>query len=252
MTITAPVRTDRPDQLGWAGATKKRPKTVRDSVPPLERGDHLSRVEFERRYAAMPHVKKAELIEGVVHMPSPVHYELHGRPHGTVMVWLLNYAAATPGIAWADNASLRIDYDNELQPDAVLFLEEGRGGSCRISPDDFLEGPPELVVEVSGSSASFDLHTKLRVYRRNGVTEYLVLLAQEERAVWHVLVEGEYRVLEADDQGILRSQVFPGLWLHPEHFWAGDLARLMAALNQGLASQEHADFVAALAAGGQS
>ena len=122
MTSTAPVRTDRPDQLGGAGATKKRPKAVRDNVPPLERGDHLSRVEFERRYAAMPHVKKAELIEGVVHMPSPVHYELHGRPHGTVMVWLLNYAAATPGIAWADNASLRIDYDNELQPDAVLFL----------------------------------------------------------------------------------------------------------------------------------
>ena len=248
MTISAPLRTERPDQIARVGATKKRPAAATDGIPPLERGDHLSRVEFERRYAAMPYVKKAELIEGVVYMPSPVHFIQHGRPHGTVMAWLLNYALATPGLAWADNTSLRLDYDNEFQPDAMLFIEEAHGGTCRISSDDFLEGPPELVVEVSGSSVSFDMNTKLRVYRRNGVQEYLVLLAQEERAVWHVLVEGEYQALEADEQGILRSQVFPGLWLHSEYFWTGDLAGLMAVLNQVLASQEHVDFVATLGA----
>ncbi len=164
------------------------------------------------------------------------------------MAWLVNYSLATPGVAWADNASLRLDYDNELQPDALLFIEEAYGGACRISSDDYLEGSPELVIEVSGSTVSFDMNTKLRVYRRNGVQEYLVLLAQEERAVWHVLVEGEYQALTPDEQGILRSQVFPGLWLHPERFWAGDLGGLMAVLDQGLASQEHAEFVARMTA----
>ena len=51
-------------------------KTTTGSKPPrilpLEHGDHLTREEFERRYEAMPHVRKAELIEGVVYMPSPV------------------------------------------------------------------------------------------------------------------------------------------------------------------------------------
>lgn len=250
MTITAPERTDeRPAAMGW---TKTRAEETRSAVPSLQAGDHLSRAEFERRYRAMPYVKRAELIEGVVYMPSPVHYLQHSRPHGTVMAWLVNYSMATPGVAWADNASLRLDYDNELQPDAMLFIEEAYGGACRISPDDYLEGPAELVVEVSGSTVSFDMNTKLRVYRRNGVQEYLVLLAQEERAVWHVLVEGEYQVMIPDEHGVLRSQFFPGLWLHPERFWTGDLSGLMAVLNQGLASPEHASFVAQLTQSGEA
>jgi Uma2 family endonuclease len=249
MAVTTPERTDR---LGKAAWPPTRADKTRPAIPLLQAGDHLSRAEFEHRYASMPTIKKAELIEGVVCMPSPVHYLQHSRPHGTAMAWLVNYALATPGTAWADNASLRLDYENEVQPDAILFIDADHGGTCRVSADDFLQGPPELVVEVSGSTVSFDMNTKLRVYRRNGVPEYLVLLAQEERAVWHVLTEGEYRVMEPDEQGILRSQVFPGLRLHPEYFWASDLAGLMMVLNQGLASQEHDVFVAALAAGGQS
>ena len=246
MTITAPVRTDRPGQLGWAGAAKKRAELARDSVPPLEGGDHLSRAEFERRYAAMPYVKRAELIEGVVYMPSPVHIR-HGETHANVMGWLFMYRMGTPGVRAADNVSILLDLDNEIQPDAILFRDLEHGGQCGITAKGFVVGSPELAVEVASSSASFDLHTKLRVYRRNGVQEYLVLLAQEERAVWHVLVEGEYHVMEPDEQGILRSHVFPGLWLHHEHFWTGDLPKLMAVLDQGLASQEHADFAAELA-----
>ena len=249
MTITAPERTDeRPAATGW---TKTRAEGARLTVPPLQGGDHLSRAEFERRYRAMPHIKRAELIEGVVYMPSPV-YVQHGEPHAHVMGWLFGYKLATPGLRLADNTSVRLDFDNEVQPDAVLFRASGYGGRCQISPEGFIEGSPDLVVEVSSSTVSFDMNTKLRVYRRNGVQEYLVLLAQEERAVWHVLVEGEYQVLAPDDHGILRSQVFPGLWLHPERFWAGDLGGLMAVLGEGLASPDHAGFVASMAASGQA
>lgn len=245
MAVTTPERTDR---LGKAAWTPTRADKTRPAIPLLQAGDHLSRAEFERRYAAMPGVKKAELIEGIVYMPSPV-YVQHGEPHANVMGWLFSYKLATPGVRLADNTSVRLDFDNEVQPDAILFRDAEHGGQCRVSVEGFVAGSPELVIEVASSTVSFDMNTKLRVYRRNGVPEYLVLLAQEERAVWHVLVEGEYRVLEADKQGILRSQVFPGLWLHPEHFWAGDLAGLMAVLAQGLASPEHAAFAAEQATG---
>ena len=56
--------------------------------PPLFNGDHLTRSEFERRYAAQPHIKKAELIEGVVHMPLPVHLDQHSKPHSRIVFFL--------------------------------------------------------------------------------------------------------------------------------------------------------------------
>ena len=137
-------------------------------VPPLESGDRLSRAEFERRYEAMPHIKKAELIEGVVFMPSPVHFATHGQPHAHVITWLGIYCAATPGVKLGDNATVLLDADNEVQPDALLRLEEGKGGQSGINHKDYVAGAPELVVEIAASSASIDLHEKKHVYRRNG------------------------------------------------------------------------------------
>jgi Uma2 family endonuclease len=214
------------------------------NIPPLVAGDHLSRAEFERRYHVMPHVKKAELVEGIVYMPSPTYHTPHGKPHSRIVGWLLHYVAATPGVDMSDNASLRLDSRNEVQPDALLFLEPRLGGGCRIGKDNFLEGSPELVVEVAASSAAYDLHSKLRAYQRNRVQEYLALLTFEPRIVWHVLTAGKYVPMMPDDDGILRSRVFPGLWLHPGHFWADDINALLAVLREGLASPDHAEFVA--------
>src|SRR5262250_2667499 len=91
-------------------------------IPPLENGDRLTRPEFERRYEAMPHLKKAELIEGVVYVPSPVRYEGHGRQHSAILTWLGVYMASTPGVGAGDNTTVRLDLDNEPQPDALLRL----------------------------------------------------------------------------------------------------------------------------------
>ncbi|MDR5639075.1 Uma2 family endonuclease, partial [Thermosynechococcus sp. PP42] len=141
-------------------------------LPPLESGDRLTRDEFERRYAAMPQLKKAELIEGIVYVASPLRYRSHGQPHLFLITWLGTYCAATPGVEAADAPTIRLDADNEPQPDAILRLSHG--GRSRITADDYIEGAPELVVEIAASSAAYDLHDKLRVYRRNGVQEYLV------------------------------------------------------------------------------
>jgi len=129
--------------------------------PPLESGDRLTRHEFERRYHAMPHVKKAELIEGVVYIPSPVHFEDHAEPHSWAVTWLGVYCAATPGVKLGDNATVRLDLDNEVQPDALLRLEPAAGGRSRISYDDYVKDAPELIVEIAANSASYDLHDKL-------------------------------------------------------------------------------------------
>jgi Uma2 family endonuclease len=211
-------------------------------ILPLFNGDHLTRVEFERRYAAQPHLNKAELIEGVVYMPSPVHLEKHSQPHSRIILFLGSYAAATPGTDFGDNATVRLDPENVVQPDAFLRIQERAGGQSWADQDDYLAGAPELIVEVAASSAAYELHEKLRVYRRNRVQEYLVLLAYEQETRWLQLVKGEYILLSPDKQGVIRSQIFPGLHFHPDLFWADDLSGLLAVLQDGLNSPEHQAF----------
>jgi Uma2 family endonuclease len=218
----------------------------RQVFPPLENGDHLTRDQFERRYQAMPELKKAELIEGVVYMPSPVRHRRHSRPHNHLSTWLGYFEANTPGVEAGDNGSIRLDLDNEPQPDAYLMVEPDRGGQSRISEDDYIEGAPELVAEVASSSVSYDLGVKLKVYRRNGVREYLVWRVLDHQVDWFVLHEGRYEPLAAGADGILRSTIFPGLWLDQASLLKGDLATVLAVLQQGVHSPEHANFVARL------
>jgi Uma2 family endonuclease len=217
------------------------------TVLPLESGDRLTRTEFERRYHAMSHLKKAELIEGIVYVPSPVRSGSHAQPHAWIITWLGVHAAATPGVALNDNATLRLDLDNEPQPDALLRLDERLGGRSRLSPDDYIEGGPELIAEIAASSAAYDVHDKLRAYRRNQVQEYLVWQVHEHRVDWWRLQEGAYVPLPADTRGIVRSVVFPGLWLATSALLAGNLAEVLAVLQAGLAAPEHRAFVEQLA-----
>ncbi|MBI3359789.1 MAG: Uma2 family endonuclease [Chloroflexi bacterium] len=218
-------------------------KATRRTLPPLEGGDRLTRREFERRYEAMPHVKKAELIEGVVYMPSPVRFEDHSEPHGDIMAWLGAYRAATPGVRLGDNATLRLAEENEVQPDAMLRLDPEKGGGSRVSEDDYVEGSPELIVEIAASSAAYDLHDKLDAYRRNGVQEYIVRQVFDEKVDWLELQGGVYVPLAADEQGVIYSRVFPGLRLAVRALLEGDLATVLAELQKGLASDEHSAFV---------
>jgi Uma2 family endonuclease len=230
--------------------TVKLPLTAKpsDKRPPLHAGDRLSRFEFERRYEAHPEIKKAELIDGIVYMPSPARFPEHAEPHAQMVTWLGVYAAATPGVQGGDNATVRLDLENEVQPDALLRLEPELGGRSRLTEDHYLEGPPELVLEIAASSASYDLHTKLRAYQRSGVEEYIAVQMYERRLDWFRLREGVYQPLQPDAAGMLCSEVFPGLCLNPATFWAGDMAQVLAALQEGLASSVHAAFVASLQA----
>jgi Uma2 family endonuclease len=213
------------------------------SIPPLEAGARLTRSEFERRYHAMPHVKKAELIEGVVYMPSPVRYKDHGKQTGRMTFWLGAYHVATSHTDFADNTTVLLDPDNEPQPDVFLRLDSSVGGKSWVNAKGYLEGAPELIVEVAASSESYDLHEKLRAYRRNGVQEYVVWCVYDQQIYWYKLEAESYVLLSPDRSGVIRSQVFPGLQLDVKAMLKEDLAKVLAVLQKGLGSPEHKAFV---------
>lgn len=220
----------------------------RQSTPPLESGDRLSREEFLRRYEAMPENVKAERIEGIVYMPAAaVTADFHGVPHAHLMGWLTWYRAFTPGVEVADNSTTHLDLDNDPQPDACLYVLPSHGGRVKTNEKGYILGAPDLIVEVSGSTASYDLNAKLNAYRRNGVREYLVHRVYDGDFDWFILREGQYDRLAPDAQGIFQSREFPGLWLKPDALLAGDLAEVLRVLQLGLASPEHQAFVQRLA-----
>jgi len=222
------------------------------TVPPLENGDRLTRFEFERRYSAMPNLKKAELIEGTVYMASPLRFEPHAEPHGDLMGWLWTYKIATPGVRLGDNPTIRLDLDNEPQPDALLLIDAQAGGQSHLSQDGYVEGAPELVAEIAASSATVDLGDKKRAYRRNGIQEYIVWQVFEQRIDWFHLEAGEYINLYPDAAGVIQSQVFPGLWLDQSALVAGDMQQVLTVLQAGVNSVKHQAFVQQLAQAVQS
>jgi Uma2 family endonuclease len=193
---------------------------------PLESGDRLARDEFEQRYSERPDIKKAELVEGVVYVASPVRIPQHAEPHGDMVFWLNAYKSRHPDCRVADNGTVRLDEQNEPQPDVLMF----HTGPGRVDEDGYLAGAPELVVEIAASSASYDLGPKMEAYRRNGVREYIVWQILEERIDWFRLIDGEYAAV-APTEGVIESSEFPGLRLNVAAMLAGDLAAVQAALS---------------------
>jgi Uma2 family endonuclease len=228
-------------------AAGTRPNRIaKAEIPPLVAGDRLTSDEFARRYEAMPHVSKAELIDGVVYMPSPVSADDHGEPHFDFSGVLFTYRASTPGVRGGDNSTLHLDLDNQPQPDVYLRIEADCGGQSRLVAG-YIEGAPELVVEVAASSASYDLHDKLNAYRRNGVREYVVWRVWDQQIDWFELKAGRFEPQSPDEHGIFRSRIMPGLWLDGPAVVAGNLSQVLQTLHVGLASGEHAAFVEQLA-----
>ena len=156
----------------------------------------------------------------------------------------MHYQAYTPGVRGGGNATVRLDLENEPQPDGLLFRQPGLGGRAEVSPRGYVEGAPDLVVEVAASTVSYDLNSKFRVYRRNQVQEYVVWRVEESAIDWFTLQRGEYVRLPLNKSGVFQSNVFPGLWLDPEAMIRGDLPTVLKVLGDGIASPEHEAFVA--------
>jgi hypothetical protein len=213
-------------------------------MPRLENGDRLSRAEFERRYSAMPETARAELIEGIIYLNWRVRFTGHGVPHARLVAWLGRYLAATPGLEhYGVNVSVRLDEDNEPQPDLCLLLPKSLGGLAHVDEDDYIVGPPTLACEIAASTVSIDLHAKLNAYRRNGVREYLVWRTDDAAVDWFILREGHYVQLPRDERGVVKSEHFPGLWLDVPALLNGDLAGLFRGVDEGVGTGEHRGFL---------
>lgn len=228
-----------------ASSTKRRSASA--VTPHLEQGDRLAAAEFLRRFQAMPQIKKAELINGIVHMPSPVRIQQHGIPDNLIQTWLGTYVANTPSTQAAANSTVRFDADNVPQPDALLLIEHAHGGASRIGTDGYLHGAPELVVEIAASSATIDLHDKLHAYRRAGVKEYIVWRTEEHACDWFMLEDDRYLPVKADRDGNIHSQIFPGLSLNLPALLKQDAAVVLSSLGKTLNKAAHKAFVARLA-----
>lgn len=200
---------------------------ISSATPPLQAGDSLTRTEFERRYAAMPKLKKAELIEGIVYMAAPVRAAVQGISHVKLSTLLQVYATRYPGLIVADNSTVRLDTFNEPQPDLLLMRENGK---ATIDAEGYINGAPELIAEIAASSVSYDLHQKKRTYLRAGVKEYLVWLTDENRLIWWQFDDGEFIEISPDAEGILTSPTFPGLVIDSAALTSGDLAQALARL----------------------
>ena len=228
------------------------PPTPQRPIPPLEQGDRLTHAEYMKRYALMPAHVKAERIEGIVYMAAAaVSANFHGRPHADILGWLSVYRSLTPGVAAADNSTLFLDIDNDPQPDACLYILPSHGGRTKTTDEGYIQGAPELIIEIAASSMSYDLGAKLNAYRRNGVQEYVVHRTYDGEIDWFVLRDGQYEKLAADAEGVHRSEVFPGLWLKTKAMIDGNLAEVLSVLQKGMASGEHGEFITNLRAAQQ-
>ena len=228
-------------------AVARRAAKPKADVPPLMNGDHLDQKTFHERYEAMPPDVRAELIGGIVYMSSP-QKPRHGRFHVRLTHWFAEYEDATPGVESYLNTTQILADDSEPQPDGCLLILPEYGGQTWIDDNGYLAGAPEWLGEISDSTESIDLNAKKRDYEAAGVREYMVVAVRTKQVFWFIRRRGKFKDLAPDADGILRSEVFPGLWLDPDALLRGDAKRLVAVLRKGLASPEHSAFVNKLAA----
>ncbi|MDQ2730959.1 MAG: Uma2 family endonuclease [Armatimonadota bacterium] len=216
---------------------------TRNLFPALVHGERLDQPTFHERYEAMPAETRAELIEGTVYiMPSPVSVE-HFAPHVSIIGWLLHYVIEVPGLQVVDNGTLVMGLDKEPQPDVAMLILPLYGGRTRtkqVKNKTYVEGAPELLVEISVSTTWLDLNPKKRDYAAAGVEEYIVVQPEKRTIHWFYLVNGSYETSQPDADGIYRSRVFPGLWMDPIALLDDDKKRVRAIVQQGLASPEYA------------
>ena len=218
------------------------------ALPLLENGDTLDADEFLRRYERMPDVKKAELIDGVVYRASPVS-AYHSDPHFDLIGWLANYRMSTRGLRGSAEPTVRFSEKQVFQPDAMLSIPAALGGKSSLNDKTYTVGSPELVTEVAKSSVGIDSGRKRRAYLKHGVGEYVLWRVEDEAIDWWTLRDGDYHAIEPDAaDGLLKSVVYPGLWLDKPAMLRADMPAVLAALQRGLASPGHAEFAAKLVA----
>jgi hypothetical protein len=223
----------------------RRTAPQKSDLPPLENGDHLDQRTFHERYEAMPSDVRAELIGGIVYLSSRRALS-HGYYQSKLVRLAAEYVDETPGTEGVLNTTSILAQDAEPQPDTSIFILTECGGQTTVNEQEYLCGAPEWIGEISVSTESIDLHAKKLDYEKAGVREYVVATVRSKQVFWFVRRRGKFKTLSLGPGGVFRSEILPGLWIDPVAFLKRDSNRLLGVLRQGLASREHAAFVAEL------
>jgi hypothetical protein len=213
----------------------------------LLEGDSLTSDEFLSRWDAIPDLKRAELIDGIVYMPSPVSLR-HEQFQMFLSTWVGIYRCATPGCRPGMEGTWLMGERQVPQPDVTLSISPEFGGQSRVE-GLYPAGAPELLAEVAVSSRSRDFGAKKRLYERVGVLEYLIIVPVWQEIEWFERTESGFQPMEPEADGIFRSRCFPGLWLNVQTLWDLDFTWMNEVLQQGLATPEHAAFAERLRPG---
>ena len=183
----------------------------------LVEGQRLDQPTFHALYQAMSPGTRAELIDGVVYMPSPVGHA-HGRAQVPVIMWLGHYAENTPGVEVLANATTILGWKSEPEPDGLLRILPERGG--RTSNErGFVHGAPELVVEIAKATRYVDLGPKLDDYERAGVLEYAVAQSTRTKSTGSLRSMARSCSDRSEMMGCTVPSCFPDYGSIPSHSW---------------------------------
>ena len=209
----------------------------------LRNGDRMSREEYHRIYEQSPEDFRAELIGGTVYLPGRVHVG-HGERTALIGALLCMYQGSTTGVTATSRITVLLGEDSEPEPDLTLCIDPECGGQTYLE-DGYLAGPPELIVEVAFNRYAIDFHGKREDYSRHGVKEYLIICVEPLEMTLLDLKYG--KETHPDSDGICRLRTFPGLWFDAQAIFADAIPKMFETLQRGLATSEHAEFVARLA-----
>lgn len=159
--------------------------------------------------------QKADLINGVIYMPSPENTD-----DNELFIWLVTLMnlfvrRKKLGQIYGSRVAFRLAEKHGPEPDIAFVRTENmervtRGG---------VEGPADLAIEiVSPDSVERDYYLKRELYELYRIPEYWIIDEMDQTVTLLRLKQAKYREVRPQ-KGEMHSQVLTGFWLRPEWLW---------------------------------
>jgi hypothetical protein len=123
------------------------------------------------------------------------------------------YRLFSPGWYVCVLAKVQLSPEEWEVPGLVAMVNYGSKKQCEVR-DEVFHGAPNFILDVFDSETDEDFRRRRDRFGKHGVQEYVVALDDNPvQLLWHRLDAGSYRLVEPDDDGVIRSQALPNFWL---------------------------------------
>jgi Uma2 family endonuclease len=184
-----------------------------DKKPSIQEANASGLVTFEKFYEIVEENVKADLLDGKIIRDSPA---IPRHSHVVTRLGRLigDFAEKFDiGEVFGATASVRLSKYQGPEPD-VFFIRKSR---LRIMGEKYIDGPPDLCVEViSKSSRKIDRGRKFVLYAEHGVKEYWIVDPLRNTVEFYENHDGAWVEIKPDERGRLHSKVLPGFWFNPK------------------------------------